>query len=250
MIADNQLYITDPDKIVRVIDLKTALPEPAQSFEKYYKRFKHKPNEALTTHQQIETPFAPNPGYFPNLLNRDTTALVLAKYIHRKAVSLASPDYQKYKVYRVNIGAYFSRDGNIQIAKLEADKTLPLDSITAFFKSQRYNMSYLPNGLDKWYVSTFYWFFRNPSDAKALEEKQQEDKEQALARERRMTQDTINGVYIPKNLEECLIALDKSLPPVAKNEIKALKTSFDMFQYHFGIGTWIRNSFGLWGGSR
>lgn len=62
--------------------------------------------------------------------------------------------------------------------------------------------------------------------------------------------DSINGIYIPKNLEECFIELDRLLSEEDKNTIKNLKNKNETALYHLGLGTTIRNMWGLWSGSR
>ena len=44
--------------------------------------------------------------------------------------------------------------------------------------------------------------------------------------------------------------MDKLLPEVDRKEMHALPKRDDMIQYHMGLGMWIRNNWGLWGGSR
>ncbi len=57
------------------------------------------------------------------------------------------------------------------------------------------------------------------------------------------------GVYIPVNLEDALKELDDMLPDEAEKDIKAMDKS-SMVGYHHGFGTWLRNNWGLWQGSR
>jgi len=56
-------------------------------------------------------------------------------------------------------------------------------------------------------------------------------------------------IVVPKDLEDCFVHLHKLLD---KELIEQMKTGTqdDMIQYHFGLGMWIRNNWGLWGGSR
>ncbi len=63
-------------------------------------------------------------------------------------------------------------------------------------------------------------------------------------------QDSINGIYIPKDIDDCMTELDKMLDDSLKCEIR--KMSADEFQAkaHFGLGMWMRNNYGLWQGSR
>ncbi len=56
-------------------------------------------------------------------------------------------------------------------------------------------------------------------------------------------------IYIPKDLNDCFVQLKKLLKP---EDIKKMRrgTEDDMIQYHFGLGMWLRNNWGLWKGSR
>jgi Domain of unknown function (DUF6794) len=57
-------------------------------------------------------------------------------------------------------------------------------------------------------------------------------------------------VYIPKDLDDCFVELKKILKPEDVQEMKE-GTELDMIiYYHHGFGTWIRNNWGLWRGSR
>ena len=63
-------------------------------------------------------------------------------------------------------------------------------------------------------------------------------------------QDSIAGIYIPINLKDCFVQLDKLLSESDKNEIKTLENRQETIKYHHGLGTWLRNNWGLWGGSK
>ena len=55
------------------------------------------------------------------------------------------------------------------------------------------------------------------------------------------------GVYVPKDLDDAFRELDRMLPDSVKTREALARVVSD----HFGIGRWIRNSWGLsWGGSR
>src|SRR5262249_52365988 len=64
------------------------------------------------------------------------------------------------------------------------------------------------------------------------------------------TMEKINGVYIPKNLAECFAELDRILSEIDKKEMKQLPKREDMIRYHLTLGMWMRNNWGLHGGSR
>lgn len=58
-----------------------------------------------------------------------------------------------------------------------------------------------------------------------------------------------NG-YIPQNLEECLVQLDAELSPEIRKQMKDKANKKDMISYHLGLGTWMRNTWGLRGQSK
>ncbi|HHH53596.1 MAG TPA: hypothetical protein ENK91_08050 [Bacteroidetes bacterium] len=60
----------------------------------------------------------------------------------------------------------------------------------------------------------------------------------------------IEGVYIPKNLDECLSEIDKKLSEKDKKEICEMNEKEFIGSSHFGLGIGLRNSWGLWKKSR
>lgn len=79
--------------------------------------------------------------------------------------------------------------------------------------------------------------------------KEEQDK-RAREYQLRIEMDSINGVYIPKDIEDCCVQLDKILSDKDKEYIKGLPKKDDTIDLHFCLGMWIRNNWGLWGGSR
>lgn len=61
--------------------------------------------------------------------------------------------------------------------------------------------------------------------------------------------DSEHGIYIPTNLEDCHKELDRGLSLNTKASMY-LSSKEGMIKYHFGLGMWLRNNWGLWGGSR
>jgi len=66
----------------------------------------------------------------------------------------------------------------------------------------------------------------------------------------KIEKDTIDGVYIPKNIEDCFKQINSFWDDSTKTQIK--NSSEDKFSAnaHFGFGMWMRNNWRLWGGSR
>lgn len=56
-------------------------------------------------------------------------------------------------------------------------------------------------------------------------------------------------VYIPKDLEDCFVQLEKILQQADLEKIK-VDPEKDMILYHRSLGMWMRNNWGLWSGSR
>src|SRR5690606_3973134 len=53
--------------------------------------------------------------------------------------------------------------------------------------------------------------------------------------------DTIDGVYIPKDLEDCFVQIDKMLNDSSRIEFKKISEEEFTAKTHFGLGIWIRN---------
>jgi hypothetical protein len=63
--------------------------------------------------------------------------------------------------------------------------------------------------------------------------------------------DSIDGIFIPADLNSCFVELDRLLNDTTKQEIKNKNDSFELIgEYHMGLGRWLRNNWELWGGSR
>ena len=60
----------------------------------------------------------------------------------------------------------------------------------------------------------------------------------------------IDSTYIPKNLKDCIRVLDSILPDSTKAQYVAIDESAFSSASHFGMGLTIRNTWGLWRGSR
>jgi hypothetical protein len=54
-----------------------------------------------------------------------------------------------------------------------------------------------------------------------------------------------SGYYIPKDLKGAVRELDRMLPQNMKDKLK-LSSERGLLEYHFGLGMWLRNNWGLW----
>lgn len=74
--------------------------------------------------------------------------------------------------------------------------------------------------------------------------------ERRLQYEKNIVADSIDGVFIPTDLNSCMQQLDKLLDEELKEEIRSKTSEEDLSEYHMGLGRWLRNNWNLWGGSR
>src|SRR4029079_7994312 len=58
------------------------------------------------------------------------------------------------------------------------------------------------------------------------------------------------GFYIPSDLDDALGEIDRGMDRRGRNEVLSFATEDDMIKSHFGLGQWLRNNWGLWGGSQ
>ncbi|HNY07345.1 MAG TPA: hypothetical protein PKL64_04585 [Bacteroidales bacterium] len=155
----------------------------------------------------------------------------------------------KYKRYSINIQVIIDTNGNAILDKIENYNGLPEEKIKTFIEEHKFETNSIPKETEKWRFSSWIALM-NKNKKEAKKEKQKEIIEEREVYNKRIIADSINGLYIPKNLEECFLELNKLLKPKDIETIKNLKSKDDMNLYHFGLGTWLRNNWGLWGGSR
>ncbi|MBR4715873.1 MAG: hypothetical protein IKP34_06825 [Bacteroidales bacterium] len=154
-----------------------------------------------------------------------------------------------YKYYHLSMLLRIDRDGHATIVKLDNRDSLPEARIRKVIKNTRFDVSDFPEGIDFWYQELFGAMHkRNKLIAK--HEGKIEWQNRRAWYERRIVADTIDGVYIPRNIEDCFSQLDSILAFKNRRGIIAQPNRESMSKYHFGLGMWLRNNWGLWSGSR
>lgn len=157
--------------------------------------------------------------------------------------------YGAYKYYHLSMLLRIDRDGHATIVKLDNRDSLPEAKIRKAIKNTRFDVSDFPEGIDFWYQELFGAMHkRNKLIAK--HEGTIEWQNRRARYERRIVADTIDGVYIPRNIEDCFSQLDSILAFKNRRGIIAQPNRESMSKYHFGLGMWLRNNWGLWSGSR
>jgi hypothetical protein len=82
---------------------------------------------------------------------------------------------------------------------------------------------------------------QGPPSTAAEYEKQYQD---------RIKQEKINGVYIPKNLDDAMLQLDKLISPDAQAKVRVVPEDSACMRLHHRMGQWMILNWGFYGGSR
>lgn len=244
---DDTVYLTDSKKKIHLFSLKDGSLFASQSFESVFEQLKTKGRFAQTNIQRFGAPIFSD---FPNLKNGANVYQSLALNLGMKQASIVGTKDDAFKIYRFIISGFVLQDGSVEIEKIEAEEELPKEKILAFFKTNKFSTKLIPKEFEKWYFGDEYFYFRRSNNQLARKEKQQEKLKKREGLQKLLVAEKIGDVYIPKDLGECFAELDGLLKEVDKKEMQSLPKREDMIKYHMGLGMWIRNNWGLWGGSR
>jgi hypothetical protein len=244
---DDTVYLTDFKKQVHSFDLGDGSFLESKSFDSIFEQIKGKGRFVKTKIQRFNAPVFLE---FPKLKNGEDAYKRLAAHIGMTPADISGTRDESFKLYSFKISTLMSRDGSLEIKDVEFYDELPKEKIIEFFKTNKFDSSSVPKAFDKWYIGNEYFTFRKSDARLARREKQQEIAEERKALEERLTLEKIDGVYIPKNLGECFLELDRLTSEIDKKEMQAQPKRDDMIHYHITLGMWMRNNWKLWGGSR
>ena len=155
----------------------------------------------------------------------------------------------KYKYYYVKMLLRIDRKGKATIVRMNNRDTLPEEQLRKAVADMTFYTDNFPDGVDFWYQELF-GSMRKRNRFVARREGKIEQAKKHAAYQLRLVADSIGGVYIPRNLEESFHVLDTMLSAKNIQLIRSLPERQAMSQFHFGLGMWLRNNWGLWGGSR
>lgn len=241
------VYLTDSKRRLHVFDFKTGELLRSESFDEAFEGIKGKARPART---EVESFESPGLEVFPRLRNGRDTYTALAQHIGMASADLLEEKDAQYKLYTFTVSVLISRDGSAEVEAIEADEGLPKERIVEFFRASRFDTSWMPKPSDRWHIGEEYFSFRKKDAGLARREKQEELAERRRALEKNLAAESIEGVYIPKDLGEALAEMDKLLSEIDKKEMRELRSRDEMIRHHLGLGTWMRNNWRLWGGSR
>jgi hypothetical protein len=85
-------------------------------------------------------------------------------------------------------------------------------------------------------------------DLHAQDKKSKKEQEQEYLEN--IKKDSIDGVYIPTDLNDCFKQIDSFWEDSTETQIRKIPEDEFTANAHFEIGMWMRNNWRLWGGSR
>jgi len=233
------------NSIVAQIDVKTNNLIKSKMSEFNENRIKELDTLRVTTAKFKR----PQSYFMPNLSNGKGFDVALAEHLGYKLYPELSDTLGEFRPYFIRIECFVDKYGKASIYKIENYSEIKDDSIESFILNNSYLIDTLPDEIDKWLITANILIMNKDDEISRQERKNFNKKEEELF-QKRIVADTIDGFYIPKNLEECFFELNKLLKTKEKNEIKNLPNRDKTIQYHLDLGMWLRNSWHLWGGSR
>ena len=170
--------------------------------------------------------------HFPNLKDGQTLLASLEKkfdYLFKEVYVLEESDiedldYEGLNYHYIFIGGLLDRNGNFEIKKISSDSIKEISAFKDYIYSLKFDSLKMPQVVDKWYYRTSIQF-RNKDIKQARAEQLKIDSLENI----KIKLDTIDGEYIPKNIQECMGILDKFFSPRIKRELQAMK-------YQNGLG--------------
>lgn len=185
-----------------------------------------------------------------NSMNNKKLSESISEISNLKFISIHDSTFSKYKLYRIELAGYLDRKGKLEIDSIKSDKIFDENKIREYIKTATFKTDFIPKEVDKIYLTSFTGGYRNYDD-KIAEKETIKDRQNRLEEyKKRLTLENLDGIYIPKNLYGCFTELDKILNFESKKQLKEEKDSWQFNSHMGGLGMWIRNNWGINGGSR
>lgn len=248
VVHDDFLYLTDSRAMVTTFDLNKMEVVATNSFSELYPKLKKytKP-ETLITYFNASGESIQD---FVDLNTNEKTSQTISKLSGLKYVSLYDTTFHKYTSYAFELKGYLDHDGKFEIDELKTDEKFDKKEISTFLTSATFKSDFLPKEAKKHYFGYFFGGFREANDSLAAVETELAKKRRLIEFQERKKLDSINGIYIPKNLKESILNLDAVLDFTYKTKIKESSSIWEFNSHMSPLGMWIRNNWGINGGSR
>lgn len=246
---NDTIYVVDGRKKVTLFDIdKGKIIDSKIDFDSIYNKIKNlEPFKSRISYYKYPYKYVVD---IQDLENNEKLSERIGKISGLKFISINDSTFHKYKLFRIELSGYLDRKGNFEIEKLETDPIFDRKQIENYILSTKFKTDFIPREVDKIYVSRFFGGYRNYDDKIAEQETIKEKERRKEEYKRRLTLEKIDDIYIPKNLYESLTELDRILNFENKKQLIESKDSWQFNSHMGGLGMWIRNNWGINGGSR
>jgi len=246
---NDTIYVVDGRKKVTLFDIdKGKVIDSKIYFDSIYPKIKNlEPFKSRISYYKYPYKYVVD---IQDLENNEKLSERIGKISGLKFISINDSTFHKYKLFRIELSGYLDRKGNFEIEKLETDPIFDRKQIENYILSTKFKTDFIPREVDKIYVSRFFGGYRNYDDKIAEQETIKEKERRKEEYKRRLTLEKIDDIYIPKNLYESLTELDRILNFENKKQLIESKDSWQFNSHMGGLGMWIRNNWGINGGSR
>lgn len=250
MLSNRPTYFMDDTVFIFTSNrklVKIYLPTGAYSTDSFKSPILIKLQSAISGERQKKDFNCPK-MYASNSFEHEGEAL--EKYLDMKATGYWERNEKKYKTYRIYGWLCIDTAGRASVVELVNRDSLPEKKVRDAIENTTWVAPKdIPDEIGCW-NQKFHAAFRKSDEHVAMKEKKIELKKEREEYLQRAVADRINGVYIPKNLEDCFHTLDTLLSTKNILTIKNFNNRDETIKLHHGLGTWLRNNWGLWGGSR
>lgn len=185
-----------------------------------------------------------------NSISNEKLSASISKIANLKFISINDSTLYKYKLFNIVLSGYMNRKGKFEIENLETDSIFNRKLIENYITTTTFKTEFIPREVDKIYLKHFFGGYRSYDDKIAEQETLKEKERRKEEFKKRLTLEKIDTIYIPKNLYECFTELDKTLNFESKTQLKEAKDTWQFNSHMGGLGMWIRNNWGINGGSR
>ncbi len=176
--------------------------------------------------------------------------IVLAEVLNMKIYDEDSRGWGRYNKYSMSLKCLIDTNGKAELLAIEAHDSIDTVKVYQLFNKIVFRTDCNYKHTDKTAFNLIGFGLRHKSNKVSRQEKIKGDKLNFENYQKRLAMDSINGFYIPTNLGDCMLTLDKLLNPKDIDVMRNLGKPEDMIQYHHGLGMYLRNNWGLWGGSK
>ncbi|MBA4277149.1 DUF6794 domain-containing protein [Flavobacterium sp.] len=246
---NDTIYLIDSRKKITLYDLdKGKIIGTKIDFDSIYPKIKNiEPIKSRISYYKYPYKYVID---IQNSKDNEKLSASISKMADLKFISINDSTFHKYKLFRIELSGYMDRKGKFEIENLETDPVFNKKLIEDYITTTTFKTDFIPREVDKIHLKYFFGGYRSYDDKIAEKETLKEKERRKEEFKKRLTLEKIDNIYIPKNLYECLTELDRILNFEIKKQLIETKDSWE-FNSHMGrLGMWIRNNWGINGGSR